>query len=126
MKFSHYFLKLTGITVLLTLIILLIQQSSLQTYSLTIHPWMPLIFFTITLTEHRILFATIQKNPKRFSQAFMGASSLKLFLILIVTVIYLLIDKSQVVPFLLVLFVLYVIYTVFEVQALLKLVKHSS
>lgn len=126
MKLSSYLVKLLAIGLFLLVVILILKNTSLSGYYLPVFAWLPLIFTAITGLEHWIIYSTIKKNPKRFSLAFMGASSAKLLLILLVTVVYLLVDKSQVVPFVVVLFVHYIFFTVFEVLALLKLVKEKS
>jgi hypothetical protein len=126
MKIRSYWLGLLTISTLLIVVVLVLNQTELSEYYQAIHPWIPVIFLILTGAEHTILLKTIIKNPNRFSQAFMAASSIKLLLILLVTVIYLLIDKSQVIPFVIILFVNYIVFTVFEVRALLKLVKRSS
>jgi hypothetical protein len=122
MKFKHYLIWLLVLTVILVGLILALKQTQLSIYYQPFHPWLPVIFMLLTLAEHTVLLRTIQRNSSRFSQAFMAASSIKLLLILIVTVIFLLIDKSQVVSFVIVLFVTYLVFTVFEVRALLSLV----
>lgn len=126
MKYSAYLIRLVLIGAALSAAFWLLGKTSLSQYYLDIHLWLPWIFVAITAAEHRILYQTVSRNPNRFSQAFMAASSIKLLLILSVTVIYLLIDKSGVLAFVAVLFVNYVIFTIFEVKALLNLVKKSS
>lgn len=126
MNYLGYLLRLAGLGLSLTALVLVLKQTTLAIWYLPVHLWLPLIFVVITALEHRILYQTIKKNPTRFSQAFMAASSLKLLLILAVTVVYLLIDRSQVLAFVSVLFVHYIFFTVFEVRALLRLVKQSN
>lgn len=126
MKFTTYLLTLLFIGAVLSALVWLLKLTPAGQYYLPIHLWLPVIFVVITATEHRFLYNTIRKHPTRFTQAFMAASSIKLLLILAVTVIYLLIDKSQVLAFVSVLFINYIIFTIFEVKALLRLVKKSD
>ena len=126
MKLLPYLLSLFGIGLVLSIAILALNHTELSIYYQPVFPWMPLIFAILTATEHYIIFNTIKKNPKRFSQTFMIASFFKLLLILLVTVIYLLIDKSQVIAFVIILFINYLVFTSYEVKALLRLVNRSS
>ena len=126
MKLLPYLLSLFGIGLVLTLAILALNQTELSSYYQPVFPWMPLMFVFITACEHLIIYRTIKINPKRFSQTFMIASFFKLLLILLVTVIYLLVDKTQVIAFVILLFVNYLVFTSYEVKALLRLVKGSN
>lgn len=126
MKFSTYLYQILGLSFILIVLILALGSTILADYYLIIHPWMVGIFALITGTEHYFLTKAVKNQPNRFSQVFMGASAIKLMALLFVTVIYLIVDKTQVIPFVVVLFVLYLIFTSFEVRALQKLVKGSS
>ena len=126
MNYSSYLYRLIGLTVVLVVLILVLSTTGLSEYYLPIHPWLAGVFALFTGLEHWYLMRSLKNSPNRFSQVFMGASALKLLALLIVTVIYLIIDKSKVLPFVVVLFSLYVIFTGFEVMALQKLVKGKS
>lgn len=126
MKYSSYLYRLAGLSVVLAIVILALGATILSEYYLPIHPWMVGFFAFVTGLEHWYLMQSLKKKPKRFSNVFMAASALKLLALLVVTVIYLLIDKNNVLPFVVVLFSLYAIFTGFEVRALQKLVEGDS
>ncbi len=126
MKYSSYLFQLTAVTAFVVILILALSTTNLAEFYLPIHLWLVGIFAVLTGLEHWLLGKAVQGKPNRFSTVFMATSALKLLAMLFITVIYLIFDKSKVIPFVVVLFVLYVIYTVFEVIALQKLVKGSS
>lgn len=70
-----------------------------------------------------ILKGVLNKNPKSFSYMFMGLSGGKLFLMLLLIVVYLILRRETVIPFLAGTFLLYLVFTLFEVKTLLRLVK---
>ncbi|MCK5820896.1 MAG: hypothetical protein KAH17_03375 [Bacteroidales bacterium] len=126
MKYSNYLYRLAGLAAVLLILIIALGNTVLSEYYLPIHPWMVGLFAFVSGLEHWYLMKSIKNHPNRFSNVFMAASAIKLLSLLFVTVIYLVIDKSKVLPFVGVLFSLYVIFTGFEVRALQKLVKGNS
>ncbi len=123
MNQKRYLLQLTGITFLIALVSTILFLTVLQAYYLPVFPFLLAAVALITLIEHRILTQTLTRKPKRFNQAFMAASAGKLFALLLVMVVYLIVDKEQVISFVIAVFLLYVIYTWYEVKVLLKLVQ---
>ncbi len=126
MKYSSYLYRLTIMAIALIILILLLKTIWLSDYYLPIHPWLVGFLAFVTGLEHWYLMKSLKSRPNRFSQVFMAASALKLLALLVVTVIYLVVDKDKVLPFVIVLFSLYAIFTGFEVNALQKLVKRDS
>ena len=126
MKYSSYLYRLAGLSAVLIILILALSTTGLSEYYLPIHPWLAVFLAFVTGLEHWYLMKSLKNQPNRFSQVFMAASALKLLALLVVTVIYLVIDKDKVLPFVVVMFSLYAIFTGFEVRALQKLVKGDN
>ncbi len=125
MSFRKYLLSLLIVCLSVGVVGAVIFLTVLKQYYLPVFPWILAFMAAITLAEHYIMTKSLSGRPNRFSQSFMGVSAAKLFLILIVMVIYLLVRKEDVISFVAVIFVLYVIFTWFEVRVLLKLVKEK-
>ena len=126
--FRTYMFRLLALTIVIGILGAALFLSVLKPYYIPIFPWMLGLMAIITLIEHLIMTKSLSGRPNHFSQSFMIASALKLLLILVVMVIYLLIKKEYVIPFVAGIFVLYVFYSWFEVRILLKLVqgKHDN
>ena len=95
----------------------------LKEYYLPVFPLMLAVFTLITLFFHITLSRTLERRPEKFSYVFMGLSAAKLFLILILIIVYLIIQRETVIYFLAGTFLLYVVFTFFEVKTLLRLVQ---
>jgi len=126
MKYSSYIYRLAALSGVLIILIVLLGTKLLSEFYLPIHPYMVGFFAIVTGLEHWYLMKSLKNQANRFSNVFMAASALKLLALLVVTVIYLIIDKSKVLPFVVVLFSLYAVFTGFEVRALQKLVKSNN
>jgi hypothetical protein len=87
------------------------------------HPlsWVLLGFFVvITATMHFILLRSGQGDPKAFVRMFMGLTTFKLFIFLLVIVAYAFTHKATAVSFILHFLVFYLLFTTFEVVLLYK------
>jgi hypothetical protein len=122
-KFSLLLLALTAV---ITLAGFFIMKYLFSDYYFNGFLLMPLLIFIITLSVHRYLVITSRKDNKKFTYKFMGATGLKMFIYLVLIVIYLLIDRERAVPFLISFLILYVLYSVFEVLAVLKYLKNNK
>jgi len=92
-------------------------------YYLSVFPALLAFFAIMTLTFHHILEGSFKKSPKNFSYMFMGLSAGKLFLMLLMIVVYLILRRDTVIPFLAGTFLLYLVFTLFEVKTLLRMVQ---
>ncbi|MGL5890830.1 MAG: hypothetical protein ACRC3B_13135 [Bacteroidia bacterium] len=87
------------------------------------HPlsWVLLCFFVVvTALVHYILLRSAQGDPKAFVRMFMGLTTFKLFIFLLVIVAYAFTHKATAVAFILHFLVFYLLYTSFEVVLLYK------
>lgn len=95
----------------------------------TVSPALPgiLVFYlVVTWIIIRFLFRSSEKSFVKFVNAFMISTGLKLLVLILVIVGYVLLNRSDVVPFLVAFFILYLFYTGFEVYAVLYLSRHQK
>lgn len=85
-----------------------------------------IVMVILTYSGHHIMRRTLRNNPKRFSQVYMLSTMIKMFIMLIFMLVYLLIDRSQTIIFVLLNFVVYMAYTTLEVSSLKKDVKSTG
>ena len=83
-------------------------------------PYLFLFFLSITLIVHYVLFKASEKRFNKFTTYFMLATFLKLMLYIAVLLIYVLLNRSDAIPFIITFFILYIFYTVFEVISILS------
>lgn len=119
----RFFGQLSILTLIIALIGALLFFTFLKEYYLPVFPLLLLFFALMTAVFHIILKRSLEINPQKFSYIFMGMSAGKLFLILIIVVVYLIFQRETVVPFLGGTFLLYLVFTMFEVKTLLRLVQ---
>lgn len=87
------------------------------------HPqsWALFAFFVvITAVVHYILLRSGEGDPKAFVRMFMGLTTFKLFIFLIVIVLYAFTNKALAVHFIIHFLVFYLLFTTFEVALLYK------
>jgi len=118
-KLTLFLIRLIIVSLVLFIIGLILNMTSLSQYYLPIFPWLILIYALITGLEYYYV-SKPDKSPAYFTRMFMAASAIKLLILLAVTVIYLIINRENVIQFVVVLFVLYIVYTVFGVRSMLK------
>jgi len=124
MKSDYRFLKqLFLLTLGVGIVGAVLFLTLLKEYYLSVFPALLAFFAIMTLAFHLILEGSFKKNPKNFSYIFMGLSAGKLFLMLLMIVVYLIIKRDTVIPFLGGTFLLYLVFTLFEVKTLLRMVQ---
>lgn len=79
-----------------------------------------LVLILITLFFHIGLFRAGQKSNQAFIRFFMGATGIKLFILMTVMIGYSLFNKESAFAFILHFFIFYILYTVFEVTLIYK------
>ncbi len=95
----------------------------LKAYYLPVFPVLLVFFAAMTVFFHIVLVRSLKKSPNKFSIVFMSLSAGKLFLMLLLIVVYLILRKDTVITFLAGTFLLYLVFTLFEVKTLLRLVQ---
>jgi len=123
--FKKFALQLLVITIFITLAGFLLLKYAIPEFFFSGFLFMPLVLYLITLGVHRYLLVSSQEENHRFTYKFMGATGVKMFIYLVLIVIYLLTDREHAVPFLICFLILYVLYSVFEVLSVLKYLKNN-
>jgi hypothetical protein len=83
-------------------------------------PFLVLFFFIATSGLYYILLKSTSNKFSRFMNQFMIMTFAKLFLYIIVIVVYVLLNKADAFPFVITFFILYLIYTIFEIISFLN------
>ena len=94
---------------------LLLYQSILKGYYLSIFPLQFAVVILVTVVSHLRLMTSVEQNARRFSTTFLSVMSAKLFIYLFFILICLLIDRSNAINFVVTFLLLYLIFTIFEV-----------
>ena len=84
-------------------------------------PWLLVFFFVITLAVFYISLKASREKLSRFVNFYMVMSMLKIFMLLVVTAIYLYLRRDDALRFSVSLLVLFFAYLIFEVIWLLKI-----
>ncbi|MDO9185749.1 MAG: hypothetical protein Q7W13_07040 [Bacteroidia bacterium] len=77
-------------------------------------------FIIVTAFIHIVLVRSSEQSPRKFITNFMALSATKLFVYLMVIVIYALLKGKAALGFVILFLVLYFLYSIFEVVTLLK------
>lgn len=117
---KNYTLRLLIFSALIAIIAAILYSTVLTSFYLPVFPYVLLFFTLISFLSHYIIVKAGKSRITKFSTSFMGISSLKLFLYLIFIIVYLLIDKTNALVFVLTFFIIYLLFTVFETSSLLK------
>ncbi|MCF6239961.1 MAG: hypothetical protein L3J74_01300 [Bacteroidales bacterium] len=120
MMLKKYIIRLLIFVAIISLIAIILYLTVLTKFYLPVFPYVLLFFTVISFLTHYILLKSGKSRIAKFSTSFMGITSLKLFLYLIFIVVYLFIDKTNALVFVLTFFILYLLFTVFETSSLLK------
>jgi len=83
-------------------------------------PVLLLVIFLITILFHRYLIRSVGESNRKFPAKFLGATGIKMGLYMILIIIYVILDRENAVPFLLVFMIVYLIFTIFEVVSVLN------
>lgn len=89
-------------------------------------PFILLLFVAVSLLTHYFVLKTMAKRMSLFVNFFMISIFIKLILYIAIIVIYGLMNKHDMIPFVITFFVFYLLYTLFELIAVLKLQKNHK
>jgi L-asparagine transporter-like permease len=88
-------------------------------------PYIVIYFFVSTVVTHQLLMKTNKQSPQNFIRAYLGTTALRLFLNLMVIIIYMLVNRSGAMVFALSFLVFYFLYLIFEIISLQKDLKEK-
>jgi len=122
----QFIVKILVFTAIIFAIAMVVFSTVLQQWHFTSYPYQILLIATITTIGHLWIIKASGPNTRKFTTAFIASVTLKLMIYLSFILIYLLIDRSQVIPFVLTFITFYILFTVFEVIQVLGFVKKDS
>jgi len=94
-----------------------------------ITPALPFLFFFftgITLISYYILIRSLKSKLSRFVNTFLISTIVKLIIYIGIMIIYVLLNRSDAIPFMITFFILYLLYTVFEVVKMINLTRSQT
>lgn len=83
-------------------------------------PWLLVFFIISTFVIYYLLVKASTGKFNKFTNTFMAATVIKLLLMLSVVAVYVYLNKSDAIRFVITMFVLYLVYTLLEITSLLK------
>ena len=107
-KVFYLCLSISGMAILL-------YQSVLKGYYLSIFPLQFAVVILVTVISHLRLMTSVEQNAQRFITTFLSVMSAKLFIYLFFILICLLVDRSNAINFVVTFLLMYLIFTIFEV-----------
>ncbi len=118
---------LKAILIFSTIIALGILSISFATDRITSVMWVIFIYFIfITSVFHFGLLKSSEGKPQGFVRYYMGATTFKLMVHVMVILLYCLLNREQAVPFIVSFLIFYVLYTAFEVALAVKKFRKQS
>ncbi len=122
----QFIVKMTVFTLLIFVSATIVFSTVLEPWLVASYPYQILLIATVTTIGHLWIVRASGQNTRKFSTAFMASVTLKLMIYLTFLLVYLLIDRSQAIPFVLTFITFYILFTIFEVLAVLNFIKKHS
>ena len=120
---TKFIAKIGLLTLIIYIVATILFSTILKQVYFEVFPVQLLLIAIVTSVGHLWILKAAEQNTVRFTTAFMGSATLKLMIYLFFILIYLWIDRSHVVPFVLTFIILYIMYTIFEVVEVLRVIK---
>ena len=114
-KYQHFFIRLLIFTVILVILSVILWNIVPQDTIPDSLPYLFILFFGITALTHLILLSSTRISPTKFVSYYMLSTFLRLFIYVLAILIYILVIKVDMLPFIIAFFILYTLYTTFEV-----------
>jgi len=92
----------------------------LKEYYSFLFPVLLLVIFLITVLFHRYIMRSAGESNRKFPAKFLGATGIKMGLYMLLIIIYVVFNRENAVPFLLVFMIIYLTFTIFEVVSVLN------
>lgn len=115
---KKYIQNLGIISLALLVISVLLYLTLLKPWFNYVFPFVILYFFLLSSFQHYKLIKTAKDNPRVFNTNYMAWFGIKLFLHLSFVIVYVLLDRSQALSFVLFFGFCYVVYTTYDVVSL--------
>jgi hypothetical protein len=119
----QFVVKILIFTLIILAIATILFHTVFKMWYFTAFPYLILLIATVTTIGHLLIIKASDKNPRRFTTAYIASVTLKLIVYLSFMLIYLLIDRAHVIPFVCTFLVFYIFFTIFEVVHVLAFIK---
>jgi hypothetical protein len=119
----QFIVKILILTLLIYAITTILFYTVFKMWYFAAYPYLLLLIATITTIGHLLVIKASGQNTRRFTTAYMASVTLKLIVYLSVLLVYLLIDRSNMIPFVCTFLVIYILFTIFEVTQVLAFIK---
>lgn len=119
----QFIIKMLIFTTLIIAIAAILFSTLLKTWYIASYPYQIILIATITTIGHLLVIKASSQNSRKFATAFLTSVTLKLMIYLTFILVYLLIDHTQAIPFVLTFIIAYILFTVFEVIQVLNFIK---
>lgn len=123
---KKFIIKLTAITLGLALIGWFVFSMLLLEYYLPALPFLLLFLYATTISIHAYQVSLAKKDIGKFARSNMLITFFKLILYSVVTVVYIVFDKENAIPFVVCLMLLYLVFTFVEVSESTKMVRSNK
>lgn len=114
-KYQYFFVRLLVFTVILVILSVILWNIVPQGTIPGTLPYLFILFFGVTALTHFILLRLTRLSPMKFVSYYMLSTFIRLLLYVVAVLIYVLVIKVNLLPFIISFFLLYIFYTVFEV-----------
>ncbi|KPL16126.1 MAG: hypothetical protein AMS23_06690 [Bacteroides sp. SM1_62] len=89
-------------------------------------PAIPAFILMVTILVHAYLIKASENDPRKFTSKYLGATGLKMFIYLLFIVVFLFVDTTRAVPFLIIFLVTYAAFTLYEAISILNFLKKDK
>lgn len=120
---GKFLVKILIFILIISLIASALFTTILKTFYLSAFPYLVLLIATVTTIGHLWIVKASDQNTMKFTTTFMASVTLKLMIYLFFMLIYLLIDRSEAITFVVTFMILYILFTIFEVVQVLDFIK---
>jgi hypothetical protein len=123
--FRHFLLRLVILTLMIMVVAYFLFRQPLSHFPVTGYPFVLIYFFLITLLFHLYILKSYREAPGKFTTRYLGANGIKMLVYMISAGVYLLLNRKEVVQFLVYFFSLYLFFTIFEIREILTYLKKN-
>lgn len=123
---KNFIVKLTVITLGIALIGWFVFSMLLPEYYLPALPFLLLFLYAATISIHAYQVSLAKKDIGKFARSNMLITFFKLILYSVVTIVYIIFDKENAIPFVVCLMLLYLVFTFVEVSESTKMVRSNK
>ena len=122
-EFKIFLFKVFILSISLLVVFGILTNFYLNLYNLNIFPFLLLYFILITICTFYLLLKTSELSHTKFINRFILLTTFRLFLNIIIIIVYLFNYKSSAISFVITFLFLYAIYTIFEIISILSIIK---